>query len=158
MSLRRRLAILVGIGMTPPLLLVMVDTARWQVHLEEDVHIGAIADARLLATEVTQTIEAGRDIMTIMAKFPGAPGDEAGCTAYFKSVIASLPIYREAAIIDSNGKFHCSTVPMPPDLNVIDRPYFKEPLASGQFTIGTFTKGRVTGAPSIHLSMIAASR
>jgi len=153
MSLRRRLAILVGIGMTPPLLLVMVDTARWQVHLEEDVHIGAIADARLLATEVTQTIEAGRDIMTIMAKFPAAPGDEAGCTAYFKSVIASLPIYREAAIIDSNGKFHCSTVPIPPDLNVSDRAYFKEPLASGQFTIGTFTKGRVTGAPSIHLSM-----
>ena len=153
MSLRRRLSILVGIGMTPPLLLVMFNTARWQVHHEEDVHTAAIADARLLATEVTQTIDSSRDIMTIMAKFPGAPGDEAACTAYFKSVITSLPIYREAAIIDSDGKFHCSTVPIPPDLNVKDRAYFKEPLASGQFTIGTFTKGRVTGETSIHLSM-----
>jgi two-component sensor histidine kinase len=153
MSLRRRLAILVGIGMTPPLLLVMVDTARWQVHLEEDVHTSAVADARLLATEVTQTIENGRDIMTIMAKFPGAPGDEPACTAYFKSVIASLPVYREAAIIDSDGKFHCSTVPIPPNLDVKDRAYFKEPMASGEFTIGTFTKGRVTREPSIHLSM-----
>src|SRR4029079_13040343 len=113
----------------------------------------AIADARLLATEVTQTIEGSRDIMTVLAKFPAAPGDEAACTVYFKSVIDSLPIYRQAAIIDADGKFHCSTIPIPPDLNVKDRAYFKEPLASGQFTIGNFTKGRVTGETSIHLSM-----
>jgi two-component sensor histidine kinase len=153
MSLRRRLAILVGIGMTPPLLLVMVSTARWQVHHEEDVHAAAVADARLLSTEVTQTIESSRDTMTIMAKFPSAPGDEAACTAYFKSVIATFPIYREAAIIDSDGKFHCSTIPIPPSLNVKDRAYFSEPLTTGMFTIGTFTKGRVTGETSIHLSM-----
>lgn len=153
MSLRRRLAILVGIGMTPPLLLVMVSTARWQLHHEEDVHTAVIADARLLSTEVIQTIESSRDTMTIMAKFPGAPGDEAACTAYFKSVVATFPIYREAAIIDSDGKFHCSTVPIPPDLNVKDRAYFSEPQSSGMFTIGTFTKGRVTGESSIHLSM-----
>lgn len=153
MTLRRRLAILVGIGMTPPLLLVMINTVRWQVHHEEDVHAGAIADARLLSTEVTQIADNARDTMTIMSKFPAAPGDEAACTAYFKSVLDSLPIYRQAAIIDSDGKFHCSTIPIPPDLNVKDRAYFTEPIASGHFTIGTFTRGRVTGQPSIHLSM-----
>ena len=153
MSLRRRLAILVGIGMTPPLLLVMVNTARWQVHHEDDIHTAAIADARLLSTEVTQIIDNSRETMTIMAKFPAAPGDEAACTAYFKSVVDSLPLYREAAIIDADGKFHCSTVPIPPDLSVKDRAYFKEPLETGRFTIGTFTKGRVTGQTSIHLSM-----
>jgi two-component sensor histidine kinase len=153
MSLRRRLAILVGIGMTPPVLLVMFSTARWQVHHEEDVHTAAIADARLLSTEVIQTIESSRDTMMIMTKFPGAPGDEAACTAYFKSVVAAFPIYREAAIIDSDGKFHCSTIPIPSGLDVKDRAYFSEPLTTGMFTIGTFTKGRVTGENSIHLSM-----
>lgn len=153
MSLRRRLAILVGIGMTPPLLLVMVNTARWQVHHEEDLHVAAVADARLLSTEVTQTIDNSRETMMIMSKFPAAPGDEAACTAYFKSIVESLPIYREAAIIDAEGKFHCSTIPIPPNLNVKDRPYFAEPISTGQFTIGTFTKGRVTGETSIHLSM-----
>jgi two-component sensor histidine kinase len=153
MSLRRRLSILVGIGLTPPLLLVMVNTARWQIRQEEDLRAAVISDARLLATEVTQEIESAQHAMTIMSKFPGAPGDEAGCTAYFKSVIASLPIYREAAIIDKEGKFHCSTIPIPPTLNVSDRAYFYEPIASQKFTIGVLTKGRVTGETSIHLSM-----
>src|SRR3954465_2072297 len=107
MSLRRRLSILVGIGLTPPLLLVMVDTARWQIRQEDDLRAAAIADARLLSTEVTEELEGARQAMVVMSKFPGAPGDEAGCTAYFKSVIESLPVYREAAIIDQNGKFHC---------------------------------------------------
>jgi two-component sensor histidine kinase len=153
MSLRRRLAILVGIGMTPPLLLVMFNTARWQIHHEEDIHTAAIADARLLSTEVTQIIDNSRETMMILSKFPAAPADEAACTAYFKSVVDSLPLYREAAIIDADGKFHCSTIPIPPNLNVKDRAYFKEPLETGRFTIGTFTKGRVTGETSIHLSM-----
>jgi two-component sensor histidine kinase len=153
MSLRRRLAILVGIGLTPPLLLVMFNTARWQIHHEEDIHTAAVADARLLSTEVTQIIDNSRDTMMIMAKFPAAPADEAACTAYFKSVVDTLPLYREAAIIDSDGKFHCSTIPIPANLSVKDRPYFTEPLETGRFTIGTFTKGRVTGETSIHLSM-----
>jgi two-component sensor histidine kinase len=131
----------------------MFNTARWQIHHEEDIHAAAIADARLLSTEVTQIIDNSRETMMIMSKFPAAPGDEAACTAYFKSVVDTLPLYREAAIIDPDGKFHCSTIPIPPNLSVKDRPYFKEPLESGRFTIGTFTKGRVTGETSIHLSM-----
>jgi two-component sensor histidine kinase len=153
MSLRRRLAILVGIGMTPPLLLVMINTVRWQVHHEEDIHAGVVADARLLSTEVTQIVENSRDTMTILSKFSSAPGDEAACTAYFKSVVDSLPLYRYAAIIDSDGKFHCATIPIPPDLDVKDRAYFKEPLETGHFAIGTFTTGRASGQPLIHLSM-----
>jgi two-component sensor histidine kinase len=153
MSLRRRLSILVGIGLTPPLLLVMIDTARWQIHQEEDLRTAAVADARLLSTEVTQEIESAGQAMQIMAKFPNAPGDEEKCTAYFKSVIAALPVYREAAIIDKDGKFHCSTIPIPSTLNVSDRAYFKEPLTTGRFTIGVLTRGRVTRESSIHLSM-----
>ncbi len=153
MSLRRRLSILVGIGLTPPLLLVMVDTARWQIRQEEDLRAAAIADARLVATEVTQVIDSADQAMTIMSKFPRMPDDEAGCIAYFKSVIAALPLYREAAVIDKDGKFHCSTIPIPPTLNVSDRAYFYEPIRTGQFTIGMLTRGRVTGETSIHLSM-----
>jgi two-component sensor histidine kinase len=153
MTLRRRLAILVAIGMTPPLLLVMINTVRWQVHHEEDLHASAISDARLLSTEVTQIIDNARETMTIMSKFPAAPADEAACSAYFKSVVASLPLYRYAAIIDKDGKFHCASIPIPPDLDVRDRDYFRDPLVTGKFTVGTYTIGRASGQSSIHLAM-----
>src|SRR4030095_13677308 len=42
---------------------------------------------------------------------------------------------------------------MPPDLDVRDRIYFRDPLETGLLTVGTLTTGRVTGETSIHVSM-----
>src|SRR6185437_4630054 len=144
MNLRRRISILVAIGLTPPFLLTMVNTARWQIFLESEVRADATGDARLIATEVGRVIDNGRQLLITLSKYPAGPANEEECTAYFKSVISEFPAYRQVAIIDGDGKFHCSTIPIPPTLNVKDRVYFKEPLATGQFTIGRFTQGRVT--------------
>jgi two-component sensor histidine kinase len=86
-------------------------------------------------------------------KHPAVPEREEECTAYFKSVIADINVYREAAFIDRDAKFHCSTIAIPATLDVRDRIYFREPLETGQFTVGTLTVGRVTGEASIHVSM-----
>ena len=91
--------------------------------------------------------------MTVMSKYPAVLDHEEECTSYFKSVIADIPIYREAAIIDTSGKFHCSTIAIPPTLDVTDRIYFFEPMKTGKLTVGTITQGRVTHSTSIHLSM-----
>src|SRR5690606_35261393 len=73
--------------------------------------------------------------------------------AHFEAVVKGLRIYREAALIDRSGHFHCSSIPIPPTLNVSDRAYFAGPLKTGRFTIGTVTTGRVTGERSLHVSM-----
>jgi two-component sensor histidine kinase len=153
MSLRRRLTMLVAVALTPPFFLMVFNTARWQVYLESDVHKDAVADARLVAAQIGQMINGGHALLQAMSKYPVVVGNDADCTNYFKSVITELPIFSEAAIIDTDGKFHCSTIPIPPDLDVRDRVYFREPLATGKFTVGAYTIGRVTYAPSIHLSM-----
>ena len=116
MSLRRRLSILVVIGLTPPFLLTVFDTARWQIRLEEDARSEAITGARLVSSEIAQTIESGRQLLVAISKYPAIPTNETECATYFKSVIADLPLYRAAAVIDVNGKFHCSTIPIPPVL------------------------------------------
>jgi hypothetical protein len=77
-----------------------------------------------------------------MAKYPDIPDHEEECTSYFKLVVADIPIYREAAIIDTNGKFHCSTIRIPATLDVRDRIYFYEPLTTGNLTVGTITWSR----------------
>ncbi|MGH6791043.1 MAG: hypothetical protein ACRECC_15375 [Pseudolabrys sp.] len=125
MSLRRRLSLLVAIGLTPPFLLTVFNTARWQIQFEDNARTDAVADARLVATEVTQIIDGSRQLLLALSKYPASPNNESECTSYFKSIITELPIYRAAAIIDSEGRFHCSTIPIPPDLNVTDRIYFR---------------------------------
>jgi two-component sensor histidine kinase len=153
MSLRRRLSVLVAIAVAPSLLLSAYNAARWKIFLEDEANSTALSAARFISAEFELIIDNSRQLMTAMAKYPNIPDHEAECTSYFKSVIADIPIYREAAIIDTDGKFHCSTIPIPPTLDVRDRIYFYEPLKTGKLTVGTITQGRVTHSTSIHLSM-----
>src|SRR5262245_28115912 len=152
MSLRRRLSALVAIALVPSLLLSAYNAARWKIFLEDEANTTVLSAARFISAEFGLVIDNSRQLMTAMAKYRNIPGHEEECTSYFKSVIADIPIYREAAIIDTDGKFHCSTVPIPPTLDVRDRIYFYEPLKTGKFTVGTITQGRVTRSRSIHLS------
>jgi two-component sensor histidine kinase len=153
MSLRRRLSVLVAIALVPSLLLSAYNAARWKIFIEDEANTTALSAARFISAEFEQIIDNSRQLMTAMAKYPDILDHEEECTAYFKSVIADIPIYREAAIIDTDGKFHCSTTPIPPTLDVRDRIYFYEPLKTGKLTVGTITQGRVTHSTSIHLSM-----
>jgi two-component sensor histidine kinase len=152
MSLRFRLSILVAAAVAPSLALVSYNSYTWKDFLEADAGDEALAAARLVSAELTQLLEGTRRIMTTMMKHPAVPEREEECAAYFKSVIADLNIYREAAFIDRNAKFHCSTIPIPATLDVRDRVYFREPLERGGLTVGTLTVGRVTGETSIHVS------
>jgi two-component sensor histidine kinase len=152
MSLRFRLSVLVGVAMLPPLALTAYNTASWQVVMERETHDEALNSARLVAAELGQVVEGTRQLMIALGKHPAVPGREEDCVTYFRSVISEIPIYRGAAIIDKDGKFRCSTIAIPPDLDVRDRLYFQEPLRTGRLTIGTLTQGRATQSQSLHIS------
>jgi two-component sensor histidine kinase len=107
----------------------------------------------LISAELTQLIEGTRHLMLTVTRNPAVPDDEAACSAHFRAVLQNLPIYREAALIDREGRFRCSSIAIPPTLDVRDRVYFTEPLRTGKLTIGTITTGRVTGERSLHVSM-----
>jgi two-component sensor histidine kinase len=153
MSLRYRLLILVAVALAPPLAITAYNTLRWQYFLERESREEALAAARLVSAELSQIVEGTRQLMIAMGRHPAVPENEADCVAYFKSVIESLPTYREAAVIGPDGKFRCSTIPIPPTLDVSDRLYFSGPLKTGELTIGTLVQGRVTKSTSIHISM-----
>jgi two-component sensor histidine kinase len=153
MSLRSRLTVLVALAAAPPLALVAYNTMEWRTLLERQAGEEALASARLISGEMAQLMEGTRHLMLTITKHPSVPGDEAGCASHFSAVVKNLAIYREAALIDREGGFHCSSIAIPPTLDVRDRIYFSEPLKSGKFTVGTITTGRVTGERSLHVSM-----
>lgn len=140
-------------ALAPPLAITAYNTARWQNFLEDDAREEALSAARLVAFEFSQIVDGTKQLMLAMGRHPAVPDNEQECTRYFKSVIAVLPNYREAAVIDPEGKFHCSSIVIPPTLDVRDRLYFANPMKTGELTIGTLVRGRVTGESSIHISM-----
>src|SRR5262245_34765898 len=106
MSLRRRLSALVAIALVPSLLLSAYSAARWRIFLEDEANTTALSAARFVSAEFGLVIDNSRQLMTAMAKYPNIPSHEEECTSYFKSVIAEIPIYHEAAIIDKIGRAH----------------------------------------------------
>jgi two-component sensor histidine kinase len=153
MSLRSRLTTLVAIAAVPSLALVAYNTKEWYDFLERQAGEEAIASARLISAELAQVMEGSRYLMMALTRHPAVPDNEEECVKYFTAVVKNLAIYREAALIDREGRFRCSSIKIPATLDVRDRVYFKEPIATGQFTVGTITVGRVTGERSLHVSM-----
>lgn len=153
MSIRSRLAVLVALAAAPPLALVAYNTFEWRWLLERQAGDEALASARLISGEMSQLMEGTRHLMLTITKHPSVPDDEGGCAAHFSAVVENLAIYRAAALIDRDGRFRCSSIAIPPDLDVRDRVYFSEPLRTGRFTIGSVAMGRVTGERSLHVSM-----
>ena len=102
MRLRRRLSVLVAIGLVPSLLLTVYNAARWRIFLDNEVHTTALSEARFTSAELEQIIGNSRQLMTAMTKSPIVSDNEQECTSYFKSVIAEIPAFREAAIVDTD--------------------------------------------------------
>jgi two-component sensor histidine kinase len=153
MTLRHRLSLLVAIALIPPLLLTLYNVVRSQVVLDKQARAEVAAAARLISAELAQLIDGSRHLMAAMSRHPAVPDDEAACAAYFKSVIGEIPVYRAAAIIDSDGGFHCSTSPTPPKLAATDRDHFLGPSSTGALTTGALVHDPATERPSIHVSM-----
>ncbi len=153
MSIRSRLTVLVALAAAPPLALVAYNTLEWRTLLERQAGEEALASARLVSAELTQLMQGTRYLMQTITRHPSVPWNETECSAHFANVVGNLSIYHQAALIDRNGRFHCSSISIPPDLDVSDRIYFTEPLRTGNFTVGTVAVGRVTGNRSIHVSM-----
>jgi two-component sensor histidine kinase len=126
---------------------------EWRSLLERQAGEEALASARLISGEMSQLMDGTRHLMQTIVLHPAVPGNEAECAAHFRAAVGNLAIYRAAALIDRAGKFRCSSIEIPPTLDVSDRAYFAEPLRTGRFVIGHVTVGRVTGERSLHVSM-----
>jgi two-component sensor histidine kinase len=153
MTLRHRLSLLVAIALIAPLLLTLYNVVRSQIVLDKGARDEALTAAQLIAAEFAQLIEGGRQLMVAMSRHPAVPEDEATCAAYFRSVVAEVPIYRQAVVVETNGAPHCATSPMAASPALVDHPYVREALTSGRLTVGLLTHERVTQAPSLLVSM-----
>ena len=150
MRLRRRLSVLVAIALVPSLLLTAYNAARWRIFLENETRATALSEARATSSELDQLIGYARQLLTVVTKFPVNIDNEDECALYLKSIIADVQTFHEAAVIDSEGRLLCSTIPEA--LDAVDRLYFSQSLKSSKLRLGTTIQGRVTSFTSIRLS------
>jgi hypothetical protein len=72
--------------------------------------------------------------------------DGAGCSGEFASLLPQFPYYANLAAMDADSLVFSAH----PPVDASDRLYFREAISSGEFAVGEFQIGRVTGIPTVN--------
>jgi PAS domain S-box-containing protein len=143
-------------------LLALVPAALVQTQLEQEARgeraqqLGAEAMrlTRLVAGQQLRVFEGAQHLLNAMAAHEalraGVPNAE--CDLFLARLLRGYTRYIAANLFDLEGRRVCAAAPELPAGNVADRPYFQAVRAGAPFAVGEYTRGRATGAPSLHFA------
>jgi two-component system cell cycle sensor histidine kinase/response regulator CckA len=150
-GLRVRLLALVLIAALPGLALL--------VYTEGELRRAAVATAQTRALLLAESashdqsllIEDARNLLPALARVPEVLGDDSKrCNTRFAELLTEYPAFANIGAIRPDGQLFCSALPYTPPVDLSDRAYFQDALASKGFAIGEYQIGRVTRKASIN--------
>ncbi|MCO6440616.1 MAG: EAL domain-containing protein [Nitrococcus mobilis] len=149
-TLRIRLMLLVGLSILPTFLLVCYHT--WEERTE--AHASAQADAEQLVrsavAEQTALTAAAHQLLSILSKLPEVRQRLDSCQQTLRRLLDLYPRYSNLGVIALDGSVPCSALPFSEKVNLRDRSYFRRALEAGDFVVGDYQVGRITGKPSVN--------
>jgi PAS domain S-box-containing protein len=108
---------------------------------------------RMVAMQQTRLIEGTHHLLIALSQTDALKGhDRAACRRYLRDLAARYSWYTIFGVANREGDVECDSADKPTDLNIADRPYFRRALATGEFTVGEFQIGRMSGMPSFSLA------
>jgi signal transduction histidine kinase len=114
---------------------------------------GAVHDAlrlaKVAADQHSRSISRARHLLTLAAELPELHADPATCSERLATLLSEGSDYANYALVDLRGEIRCSAVPPPRPINVAGQRWFQEALRTGDFAVGEYTIGPVTGHPII---------
>lgn len=157
MSLSRRVVLLAGLTLLPVVALQAVNEFALRGARETELRASVALQAQQVAAAQERLTEGVRLMLTALSESKDIRNAEpTECTAILRALRTAHPDFEAIGVADRAGNVFCATDrldtagPMPP---VGDRFYFREAMATGRFTVGTYAVGRRTGVPSFHMAM-----
>lgn len=113
-----------------------------------------LRSARLLAAQQNQFFEGTRSVLSTMllaAEAVGVPSD--ACNALLRSIGAREPNYLTVRIAAPDGNVLCSSSADTMGINIADRGYFQDAVATGAFVVGMPQMDDIAGRTIIPLAL-----
>src|SRR5688500_1538689 len=152
-SFRVRLILLVLVAVLPALAFMFYSAAEQREEATEEARADAIRLGRLAAAEHEQLIEDTRELLRVLGRMPDVRGDGETCDAFLDSLLPQYPRYDNLAVIRPHGTVSCSAVSLADSLNVSDRLYFRQAMASRDFAVGEYIISRATAQPVLVVAL-----
>ena len=151
-SLRARLLLLVLLAALPVTLLWGFSALQIRERARLDAETFVLHVAHSAVREYEALVDGARQLLPALAANRAVlDHDGEGCSREFAPLLAEYPQYAVLGAIGTDGFVFCSALPFTPPIDVSDRLYFREAMASEEFAIGEFQIGRVTGIPTVNL-------
>lgn len=148
-SIRVRLLLTVLLALVPA-----VAIAGWTAQEERASRLAsAQADERRVLAEVAyehqRLIDNTRQLLFALSQLPLLE-DNTTCSTLLTELASTHPTYANLGVARSDGSITCSAVPLQQPVNIKDRAYFIRAMSTGEFAVGDYQVGRVTGVPSLN--------
>ena len=152
LSTRSKLILLVVASALPALALTIYSTLEEREAAKANARADLVRLTRLTTREQEQIIESVRQTMVASAQVLTAlQSDAAACNRYFARLLAqNRGRYHSMGLFNLDGYLFCNAVPWKPGTYSGDRDYFLLAKSSGQFAVGTYQVGRVTGLQGVN--------
>ncbi|MBC7871830.1 MAG: HAMP domain-containing protein [Chitinophagaceae bacterium] len=152
-SLRTRLFLFVLVLVIPGILLVLVNANIQRMRDGQTAQQDAQRFARLAANYQNQQIEAGRQLLNVLAQMPYVRSMETTeCSQALRDLLTYYPNYTNFSVTDLDGNTFCSANPPPQGMNSVGIAWFDRVLDTSDFAVGDFMVGRVTLKPIVVLA------
>jgi diguanylate cyclase (GGDEF)-like protein len=156
LSARVRIVLLVLAAMLPILALTLYNGFR-ERSAAEAAEIGELRlVAELTAKRPEQLLlHAHQLLSTVAVNTDELLRDRSACSAYFERMaLETDSVFRSIGVILPDGSLHCnSALPEDTEVNLADRPYFRQALESGRFVVGAFQVGHTSGQSGINFGL-----
>ena len=146
-SLRLRLLLLVLLAVLPAFGLISWTAYEdWEAHLQEAEH-QAERVAGLEATVFGKLVEFSHETLARLANDPHVrvPTDAQACGLRLAEARKLNPAYGLIGVVGLDGRTVCAAEPRAVGVDLADRDYFKQAVATRRFVVSGFVVGRTTG-------------
>ncbi|HMH19367.1 MAG TPA: diguanylate cyclase [Burkholderiales bacterium] len=152
LSTRSKLILLVVVSALPALALTFYSAFEQRAEAKAGARADLIRLTKLAAREQGQIIEGVRQAMLASSQVLNAlQSNQAGCNRYFASLLLqNHGKYHSMGLFNAEGELICNAIPWTGKLSAARRGYFQLAKASGEFSIGDFQTGRVTGREAVN--------
>lgn len=150
--LRIQFILLVLLLVIPAFGLVLYGNLEQRRIEKERVREAVTALSRLAAANQEIFIKNTRQLLATLCQFPYLVlgSNRTYCGDRFSNLQQMSPDYLNFGLIETDGTLYASGADAHGPINLADRPYFQRVLQTGQFSIGDFQVGRLTGEPSLN--------
>jgi C4-dicarboxylate-specific signal transduction histidine kinase len=152
-ALLLRLFLLVAVALLPAIAIQSYNEFDLRRSRQSEAQEQALGLAKLAASEQQQIVEGIRQVLTALSELPAIKArDIEACNAYLSALKRRYPAFLSFVVVDMKGDNLCATN-NDKKRNLADRPYFVSVMRTGEFSVGEYSIGRLTGRRVIQFAM-----